>query len=85
MDSTAVLLATCLASFVGTICMALWANLPFALSAGMGLNAYMAYTVCGTMGFSWQVALFAVFIEGIILSSPLPTCGKLSSTPSPCL
>ena len=66
MDSTAVLLATCLASFVGTICMALWANLPFALSAGMGLNAYMAYTVCGTMGFSWQVALFAVFIEGII-------------------
>ena len=66
MDSTAVLLATCLASFVGTICMALWANLPFALSAGMGLNAYMAYTVCGTMGFSWQVALFAVFVEGII-------------------
>ena len=42
------------------------ANLPFALSAGMGLNAYMAYTVCGSMGFSWQVALFAVFIEGII-------------------
>ena len=66
MDSTAVLLATCLASFVGTLCMGLWANLPFALSAGMGLNAYMAYTVCGTMGFSWQVALFAVFVEGII-------------------
>lgn len=66
MDSTAVLLATCLASFLGTVCMALMANLPFALSAGMGLNAYMAYTVCGSMGFSWQVALFAVFIEGII-------------------
>ena len=66
MDSTAVLLATCLASFLGTACMALMANLPFALSAGMGLNAYMAYTVCGTLGFSWQVALLAVFIEGII-------------------
>ena len=47
MDSTAVLLATCLASFIGTACMAFMANLPFALSAGMGLNAYMAYTVCG--------------------------------------
>ena len=48
MDSTAVLLATCLASFIGTACMAFMANLPFALSAGMGLNAYMAYTVCGS-------------------------------------
>lgn len=66
MDSTAVLLATCLASFIGTACMAFMANLPFALSAGMGLNAYMAYTVCGTYGYSWQVALLAVFIEGII-------------------
>lgn len=66
MNPTAVLLATCLASFVGTACMAFMANLPFALSAGMGLNAYMAYTVVGTMGYSWQVALLAVFIEGII-------------------
>ena len=66
MNKTAVLLATCLASFIGTICMALMANLPFALSAGMGLNAYMAYTVCGIMGYSWQTALLAVFIEGII-------------------
>lgn len=66
MDNTAVLLATCLASFIGTLCMALMANLPFALSAGMGLNAYMAYTVCGAMGYSWRVALLAVFIEGII-------------------
>ncbi|MBR2283587.1 MAG: NCS2 family permease [Ruminococcus sp.] len=66
MDSTAVLLATCLASFIGTACMAFMANLPFALSAGMGLNAYMAYTVCGVMGYPWQVALLAVFIEGII-------------------
>ncbi len=66
MDSTAVLLATCLASFIGTVCMAFLANLPFALSAGMGLNAYMAYTVCGNLGYPWQVALLAVFIEGII-------------------
>lgn len=66
MDSTAVLLATCLASFIGTACMAFMANLPFALSAGMGLNAYMAYTVCGIYGYSWQVALLAVFIEGIV-------------------
>jgi len=68
MDSTAVLLATCLASFIGTVCMAFMANLPFALSAGMGLNAYMAYTVCNPngLGYPWQVALLAVFIEGII-------------------
>ena len=66
MDPTAVLLATALASFIGTAAMALMANLPFALSAGMGLNAYMAYTVCGNMGYSWQVALLAVFVEGII-------------------
>lgn len=66
MDRTAVLLATCLASFLGTVIMALSANLPFALSAGMGLNAYFAYTVCGAMGYSWQTALLAVFIEGII-------------------
>ena len=66
MDATAVLLATCLASFIGTICMALYANLPFALSAGMGLNAYMVYTVVGVMGYEWQVALLAVFVEGLI-------------------
>lgn len=66
MDSTAVLLATALASFLGTACMALMANLPFALSAGMGLNAYMAYTVVAGYGYSWQVALLAVFIEGLI-------------------
>lgn len=66
MDPTAVLLATCIASFIGTICMGLTANLPFVLSAGMGLNAYLAYTVVGVMGYHWQVALLAVFVEGII-------------------
>lgn len=66
MDSTAVLLATCIASFIGTLCMGLSANLPFVLSAGMGLNAYLAYTVVGVMGYHWQVALLAVFVEGLI-------------------
>ena len=62
MNPTAVLLATCLASFLGTMCMGLMANLPFALSAGMGLNAFFAYTVVGNMGYPWQVALLAVVI-----------------------
>lgn len=66
MDPNAVLIATCLASFIGTICMAFMANMPFALSAGMGLNAYLAYTVVLGQGISWQVALFAVFVEGLI-------------------
>lgn len=66
MDPQAVLMATALAAFIGTIAMALLANYPFALAPGLGLNAYFAYTVCGTMGYSWQVALFAVFIEGLI-------------------
>ena len=66
MDPTAVLLATALASFIGTAAMALMANLPFALSAGMGLNAYMAFTVCGSMHYPWQVALLAVFVEGLV-------------------
>lgn len=66
MDSTAVLIATCLASFIGTLAMALLANYPFALAPGMGLNAYFAFTVCGNMGYSWKVALMAVLIEGII-------------------
>ncbi len=66
MDPTAVLLATAIASFIGTACMALWANLPIVLSAGMGLNAYLAYTVVQGYGYSWQVALLAVFVEGLI-------------------
>ena len=66
MDPTAVLLATAIASFIGTACMAFMANLPFALSAGMGLNAFLAYTVVLGFGYSWQVALLAVFFEGIL-------------------
>ena len=66
MDRTAVLLATALASFFATLCMAFMANKPFALSAGMGLNAYLAYTVVLGMGYTWQMALLAVFVEGLI-------------------
>lgn len=66
MNANAVLIATCIASFIGTALMAFMANMPFALSAGMGLNAYLAYTVVLGMGVPWQLALFAVFVEGII-------------------
>ena len=66
MDAEAVLIATSLAAFIGTMCMALMANYPFALAPGMGLNAYFAYTVVLTMGYSWQMALLAVFVEGIV-------------------
>lgn len=66
MDRQAILLATALASFLGTVLMALLANYPFALAPGMGLNAYFAYTVVIGYGYSWQIALLAVFIEGLI-------------------
>lgn len=66
MDSNAVLIATALAAFIGTLAMAFLANYPFALAPGLGLNAYFAYTVCGDMGYSWQIALLAVFVEGLI-------------------
>lgn len=66
MDHGAVFAATAVASFIGTLCMALFANYPFALAPGMGLNAYFAYTVVLGMGYTWQVALAAVLAEGII-------------------
>lgn len=66
MDPNAILTATALASFIGCMAMALLANYPFALAPGLGLNAYFAYTICGSMGYSWQFALLAVFIEGLI-------------------
>ncbi len=66
MDRNAVLMATAIAAFIGTIAMAFLANYPFALAPGLGLNAYFAYTVCGSMGYSWQIALLAVFVEGVI-------------------
>jgi AGZA family xanthine/uracil permease-like MFS transporter len=66
MDKGAVFTTTAVASAIATLVMALLTNYPFALAPGMGLNAYFAYTVCIKMGYSWQVALAAVFIEGII-------------------
>ena len=66
MDHGAVFTATALAAFIGTLCMAIFANYPFALAPGMGLNAYFAYTVVLQMGYSWKVALAAVLVEGII-------------------
>ena len=66
MDHGAVFTATALAALIGTLAMALFANYPFALAPGMGLNAYFAYTVVIGMGYSWQFALAAVFAEGII-------------------
>lgn len=66
MDPNAILSATAIASFIGCMAMALFANYPFALAPGLGLNAYFAYTICGQMGYSWQFALFAVFVEGLV-------------------
>lgn len=66
MDTGAIFTATALASAFATFCMALLANMPFVLSAGMGLNAYFAYTVVIGMGYTWQQALAAIFVEGVI-------------------
>ena len=66
MDAGAVFTATALASGISCVLMASFANLPFALSSAMGLNAFFAYTVVGQMGYSWQLALTAVLIEGLI-------------------
>ena len=66
MDSGAIFTATALASMIATLCMAAFSNYPFVLAPGMGLNAYFAYTVVINMGYSWEMALAAVFIEGLI-------------------
>lgn len=66
MDAGAVFTATALGAAIGTLLMAFLSNYPFALAPGMGLNAFFAFTVCGAMGYSWKVALAAVFVEGII-------------------
>lgn len=66
MDKAAILIATSLASFIGSVLMAFLSNYPFALAPGMGLNAYFAGTVVAGMGIPWQTAMLAVFFEGII-------------------
>ena len=65
-DPGAAFVATCIAAAIGSLIMGLWANYPIALAPGMGLNAFFSYTVVGSMGYSWQVALGAVFISGFI-------------------
>ncbi|MFI5359304.1 MAG: solute carrier family 23 protein, partial [Halanaerobiales bacterium] len=79
MPAEGVFVATILAAVLGTLCMALITNYPFALASGMGLNAFFAYTLVGQMGLSWQVALGLVFIEGIlfIILSVLPVREKI--------
>ena len=66
MDAGALLTATCIASALGTFFMAFFANYPFVLAPGLGLNAYFAFTICAQKGYSCHVALAAVFVEGII-------------------
>ena len=66
MPGGAVFTATALAAIVGCLAMAFWGKLPFGLAPGMGLNAFFVYTVCMGMGYSWQFALTAVFIEGLL-------------------
>ena len=66
MDTNAVFTATALAAIIGTLAMAIYAKKPFGLAPGMGLNAFFVFTVCLTMGYSWQFALTAILIEGFI-------------------
>lgn len=66
MPAGAVFTTTALAAIIGTLSMAFLAKLPFGLAPGMGLNAFFVFTVCMGMGYSWQFALTAVFIEGIL-------------------
>ena len=66
MPAGAVFTSTALAAIIGTFVMAVWAKLPFGLAPGIGLNAFFVYTVCMGMGYTWQFALTAVLIEGII-------------------
>ena len=66
MDKGAVLTATAIAGFLGTVLMAAFSNYPFALAPGMGLNAFFAFTVVKQMGYTWEMALAAVFVEGVI-------------------
>lgn len=66
MDKGAVLTSTAIAGFLGTVLMAVFSNYPFALAPGMGLNAFFAFTVVKQMGYTWEMALAAVFVEGVI-------------------
>ena len=66
MDPGAVFVATCLSAAIGSAIMGLYANYPIAQAPGMGLNAFFAFVVVGAMGYTWQIALGAVFVSGIL-------------------
>lgn len=66
MDKNALITVTCIASFLGTVLVGLWANVPFALAPGLGLNSFFTYTLVLGMGIDWQTALGVVFISGIL-------------------
>ena len=66
MDQGAIFVGTCLAAAIACFTMGIFANWPIGLAPGMGLNAFFTYTVVGEMGYSWEVALGAVFIAGIL-------------------
>ena len=66
MDKGAIFVGTCLAAAIACLVMGIFANWPIGLAPGMGLNAFFTYTVVGEMGYSWEIALGAVFIAGIL-------------------
>ena len=76
MDTGAVMLATCISAAIGTLLMGLLSNYPMAQAPGMGLNAFFAFTICGTYGYSWQAGLAAVFISGVIFIVLTATGGR---------
>ena len=78
-----VLVATCLGASLATFLMAFLANYPFALAPGMGLNAFFAFTVVLGMGIPWQVALAAVFVEGVSTTPPSSSASASSAATSP--
>ena len=76
MDTGAIMLATCISAAIGTLLMGLLSNYPLAQAPGMGLNAFFAFTICGTYGYSWQAGLAAVFISGLIFILLTATGGR---------
>lgn len=84
MDAGALLTATCIASALGTFFMAFFANYPFVLAPGMGLNAYFAFTICAQKGYSWHVALARYSSRVLsLLFYPQSMSARQSSMPFP--
>ena len=85
MDIGASFVGTCIAASIACIAMGVYANWPVGLAPGMGLNAFFTYTVVGEMGYSWEVALGAVFLAGILffIMSVTPLSCLLYTSPSP--